>query len=59
VILGTGLVGYDEVLVCDADETCWLSVQFQTVLSIDGRHSTGLTTETLPSHLGPPVTRHR
>jgi hypothetical protein len=58
-MLGTGLVGYDDVLVCEADETCWLSVQFQTVLSIDGRHSTGLTTETLPSHIGPPASSCR
>jgi hypothetical protein len=58
-ILGTRPVAYDEIVVCEADESCWLSVQFQTVLAFDGRHSTGLTTETLPSHIGPPATRHR
>ena len=58
-ILGTRLVAYDEILVCEVDESCWLSVQFQTVLAFDGRHSTGLTTESLPSHIGPPATRHR
>ena len=52
VILDADLVAFDQVLVCHDDETCWLAVQFQTVLSIDGQHSTGLTTATLPSHIG-------
>ena len=51
VVLGTDLVAYDEIMVCDGDESCWVAVQLQTVLAIDGRHSTGLTTETLPSHI--------
>lgn len=51
VILDADLIAYDQVLVCDGDEACWLAVQFQTVLSIDGQHSTGVTTETLPSHI--------
>ncbi|GEM_PF-6952663 len=51
-VLGTDLVPYDEIVVCNDDESCWITVQFQTVLSTDGRHSTGFTTETLPSHIG-------
>ena len=51
VMFGTELIDYDEVVVCDDDETCWISVQMQTVLSVDGHHSTGLTAETMPRHI--------
>lgn len=50
-VLGADLLRYDEIVVCDDDESCWITVQFQTVLAPDGRHSTGLTTETLPPQI--------
>ena len=47
------------IVVCDDDETCWISVQMQTVLSMDGHHSTGLTAETMPRHIYLPASPRR
>lgn len=58
-VLGAEPVPYDEIVVCDDDESCWIKVQFQTVLATDGRHSTGLTSQTLPTHIRLPLRPRR